>query len=97
MMCNPKYIHEDPPVRHMPSSFFPELLPLSLLTLVTESKYCMPIYLSTDANDIICQMLAVNPTRIVTMGGIRNQHCFEMSLPEYRQPSKEEIIDIEHV
>ena len=79
------------------SSFPPKLQPNSLLTLSAEGKYSMPIYLSADAKNLICQMLVVNPIHSATIAGFRNYQCVEQNLPEYLEPSKEDCFDTEQV
>ena len=73
------------------------LLPPSLLTLDPGSKYLMPIHLSADAKDLICQLLVVNPDQSATIAGMGNHQWLEENLPKYLQTAKEERLDTEQV
>lgn len=73
------------------------MLPPSLLTLDADGKYSMSSYISPCANDVISQILVVNPIQRVTIADPRTHPWFAHNLSEYLQPAKEEVFDTEQV
>lgn len=55
----------------------------NLFRKIKHGNFTLPGHLSSEAKDLIVQMLVVDPTRRITFGQIRRHSWFQRDLPEY--------------
>lgn len=72
--------------------FDDEYIP-ALFRKIAQGRYHVPPYLSSGARRLIDKMLKVHPVDRITVQEIRQDPWFLKNLPEYLQPTVEEIVD----
>jgi len=69
----------------------------NLFRKIKHGNFTLPGHLSSEAKDLIVQMLVVDPTRRITFGQIRKHTWFQQDLPEYlsgvlRNPTVDKVV-----
>uniref|UniRef100_A0A6A7GAJ8 non-specific serine/threonine protein kinase n=1 Tax=Hirondellea gigas TaxID=1518452 RepID=A0A6A7GAJ8_9CRUS len=75
--------------------FDDEIIP-NLFRKIKAGVYTIPSYLSTETQDLIQRMLAVDPIQRISIAEIRNHPWFQTNLPQYLAVSARETIEKTH-